>query len=185
MAACLAAIWQGRFPGHRVRSVGYATPCVFSLTTARQLDDIIMTVETEGDISSTMSLGHATDDKKVLSILCQDKELREEILSRTQGGYRNNMSKEDYEWCVEAMACFRKERTSKKLLPPGKVYQIAGPFFGSGEETTTIQSVDSMIFNERKYHARVLDLSLHLPARYERVLQRLASLKQGEGSTSH
>ena len=36
-----------------------------------------------------------------------------------------------------------------------------------------LEPVDAIIFNGLKLHARMLDVSLHIPMRYEMVLRRL------------
>jgi hypothetical protein len=66
---------------------------------------------------------------------------------------------------------------SEKLYPPGTIYLMAGSLFrlnGNHEtEFEKIHRVDSSQFNELKLHARMFDLSYHIPARYEAVLERI------------
>lgn len=172
---CVAAMWKQRFNG-RVRSIGYGNPCVFPLNITDNFDNII-TVMGSGDPFSSISLGHLADLTKALSKLCQDRGFRSEILERTGGKLIANakdMSKEDHDWCVNSMDAIRKSTTmdSEKLLPPGQIYQMSGPLIG---DAAMLKRVDAEIFNELKVHARMFDVSLHIPARYEMILKRLAS----------
>jgi len=187
VAAIIAAMWKRRFMD-RVRSIGYGNPCVFPLNITKEFDNII-TVEGKGDPFATISLGHIADVTKAISKLCQDKGLRDEILKRTDVGFLKNpkdIPRDDYEWCANAMIFLRKQMDSEKLLPPGKIYQMAGPLLefqteGNassgrlGGDTATLKSVDPIIFNELKLYARMFDVSLHIPIRYEMLLRRLAS----------
>lgn len=74
--------------------------------------------------------------------------------------------------------------TSDKLYPPGTIYLMEGSLFNFNVERYTgnqerdsgkIRRVESSHFNELKLHARMFDLSYHIPARYEVILQRLLS----------
>ena len=169
VAACLTVMWQDRFKDRVVRSIGYGSLGVFSPSTPRQLCSNIVSVIHKGDPFRCCSFGHIIDDLRILSILCQNRPLREEVL----------MSR-DIEFCAKAMAYLRKERTAVKLVPPGTVYQIEGSLWNEPlREETTIESVDPIIFNERVWHARTFDLSFHAPLRYKRILHRLVSSKIG------
>jgi len=73
---------------------------------------------------------------------------------------------------------------SEKLYPPGSIYLMAGSLFnfnidrlnGNQErEDERIRRVDSSQFNELKIHPRLFDLSSHIPARYEAILERIIS----------
>ena len=120
------------------------------------------------DINIT-SLGHLSDDLKVLNKLCQNTDMRAEILTRIRGAeHTGNTSSKDYEWLAATMSSLRKYRNSEKLYPAGKVYHIC-------ENSLVMNPVDKMIFSERKFHSRVLDASLHIPQRYDRALRRLSS----------
>lgn len=187
VAACLAAMWSRRFPD-RVRSIGYASPCVFPSNCTTDFDSVCVSVMGERDPFATISLGHLADVTKALSSLCRDKGLREEILQRTKVALLANprdISRGNYEWCESAMAALRKEMDSEKLLPPGTVYRMSGPLLdfqperknatGNGK-ITSLRTVDARrLYNELRLHARMFDLSLHIPLRYETILRRLAS----------
>lgn len=182
VASCLAAMWKGRFEGHQIKAIGYGTYPVFDLATTKQFDHNIMTVMMKGDLFRTWSWGHISDLCKATSKLCQDRQLREGILRRTE---MYHLSREDFKWCVEAMSILRTQMDSEKHYPPGKLYMIAGPLFENEEEATMIKPVSTAAFNEWKLEACMFDLSLHFPGRYARVLKRLASLKQGKATTAH
>ncbi len=185
VAAIIAAMWHRRFV-NRVRSIGYGSPCVFPMNTTREFEDIIISVVGTGDPFARISLGHLADLTKAISKLCQDTSLRDEILKRTTG----KVDDEDFTWCESAMTFLRTLCDSEKLLPPGKILQLSGPIIevlqtisapgnnskNKGRDATAkIKSVDATRFNELKVHARMFDVSLHIPLRYEMLLQRLAS----------
>lgn len=186
MAAVLTAMWTRRFRD-RVRCIGYGTPCVFPLNAATECEDRVVSVVCRGDPFATISLGHLADVTKALSALSQDKGLREDVLTRTGGlGLRTppkEVTQEDYHWCANAMAFLRTQMDSEKLYPPGKIYHMFGPLLGLspdknngrrlGGDATMLRPADALLFNELKLHARMLDVSLHLPLRYEMVLRRL------------
>ncbi len=185
VAAVIAAMWHRRFL-HRIRAIGYGSPCVFPMNATRDFDSIIISIVGSGDPFARISLGHLADLTKLISKLCQDKGMRDEILKRTNG----KVDADDYTWCSNVMIFLRKLCDSEKLLPPGKILQLSGPILevqqtisaaGSnsrsrGRDTTAkLESVNPMRFNELKLHARMLDVSLHIPLRYEMLLRRLAS----------
>ena len=182
VGAIICAMWERRFHG-RLRSIGYGNPCVFPLNITGSFDNII-SVQGSGDPFSVISLGHLADTTKVISTLCQDRGLRDEILERTKA---TDVSSDDYEWCTKAMIFLRKQMNSyTKLVPPGNVYNLSGALLDVGElnitgleggntTATTLKPVDARVFNELRLHARMLDVSLHIPFRYETLLKRLAS----------
>ncbi len=184
VAAIIAAMWHRRFR-NRVRSIGYGNPCVFPLNVTRIFDNII-TVEVSGDPFATISLGHFADSTKAISKLCQDKGMRDEILKRLDDV--QNISRDDFEWCANAMMFLRRQMDSEKLYPPGMIYQVSGPILDfqvlSDEKKSKgqrmeglamLESTDAKAYSELKLHARMFDVSLHIPMRYEVLLRRLAS----------
>lgn len=186
VAAVLTAMWSRRFRG-RLRSIGYGNPCVFPLNTTAAFDSCIISVVCRGDPFATISLGHLADVTKALSALCQDTGLREEVLTRTgRLGFRtppNDVKEDDYHWCANAMTFLRTQMDSEKHYPPGKIYHMSGPLLGLppdrnnvnrlGGDGTTLSPVNVLSFNELKLHPRMLDVSLHVPLRYEMLLRRL------------
>lgn len=185
VAAIIAAMWQRRFR-NRVRSIGYGNPCVFPLNVTKVFDNII-TVQVCGDPFATISLGHLADSTKAVSKLCQDKGMRDGILKRLDDPM--NISRDDFEWCSNAMMLLRRQMDSEKLYPPGMIYQVSGPLLdfqassdekkrnGQGEGVlSTLTSTDATSYSEMKLHASMFDVSLHIPMRYEMLLRRLASI---------
>ncbi len=189
IAAVLATMWKQRFV-NRVRSIGFGNPCVFPLASSVDCDNII-SVTGEGDPFACISLGHLANLSKALSKLCCDSGFREEIVQRTSS---ETMSGEDYAWCVTAMTFLRKQMNSEVLVPPGVIYVMSGSLFdfpntdNNGESVLrcNIRAVDPVVFNELRVSPRMFDLTRHVPARYEAVLQRIAasSAKSDEISCS-
>jgi len=183
VAAVLATMWKQRF-ANRVRSIGFGNPCVFPLNTTSSCDNII-SVTGEGDPFGYISLGHIADLTKALSKLCSDDELREEIMQHTGTTTRllpEDISEEDYLWCLNAMTFLRKQMNSEVLVPPGVIYVMSGSLFDfptdnsdSSVKRCNIRTVDPSVFNELRISARMFDISRHVPARYETVLQRIAA----------
>jgi len=192
VAAVLAAMWSRRFPG-RVKSYGYGNPCVFPLEWCRSpslsthSDKVIhecnniVSVIGEGDPFSRISLGHLADISKALSLLCRDKGFRDEVLKRTDlinSADSIDVTDRDYVWLVNAMAFLRNEMIAEKLFPPGHIYVMSGSLLEFNAKTraniSMIQKVEANRFKELQLHARMFDLTLHIPARYESVLQRLS-----------
>ena len=70
---------------------------------------------------------------------------------------------------------------SEKLYPPGTIYLLAGSLFklngNQAKDFGKIRRVSSIHFNELKLHARMFDLTYHIPARYDANLERLLSYK--------
>ncbi|KAL7471940.1 hypothetical protein ACHAXS_012247 [Conticribra weissflogii] len=193
VAAVLAAMWSRRFPG-RVKSYGYGNPCVFPLDWCRSsssfstlsqknMDECnnIVSVIGEGDPFSRISLGHLADISKALSLLCQDKGFRDEILKRTdiiKSVDSIDKTDRNYVWLVNAMAFLPNDMIAEKLFPPGQIYVMSGSLIEFNAETranlSMIRKVEANTFRELQLHARMFDLTLHIPARYESVLQRLS-----------
>lgn len=187
VAAIIAAMWHRRFL-NRIRAIGYGSPCVFPMNITKEFDNIIISIVGSGDPFARISLGHLADLTKAISKLCQDKGMRDEILRRTT----DTVDADDFSWCANVMIFLRKLCNSEKLLPPGKIFQVSGPLLevqqtmsAAGNNsmgklmgrdiTARLKSVDAIRFNELKLHARMFDVSLHIPLRYELLLQRLAS----------
>jgi hypothetical protein len=178
IAAVLATMWKQRFV-NRVRSIGFGNPCVFPLASSADCDNII-SVTGEGDPFACISLGHLANLSRALSKLCCDSGFREEIMQHTSS---ETMSEEDYAWCITAMTFLRKQMNSEILVPPGVIYVMSGSLFdfpntdNNGESVLrcNIRAVDPAVFNELRISPRMFDLTRHVPARYEAVLQRIAA----------
>jgi len=176
-------MWKQRF-ANRVRSIGFGNPCVFPLAITSSCDNII-SVTGEGDPFASFSLGHIADLTKALSKLCSDDGFRDEIMKHTgtTSWLRpEDLSEEDYAWCLNAMTFLRKQMNSEILVPPGVIYVMSGSLFDfptdeseSSVKRYNIRTVDPTIFDEMRVSPRMFDISRHVPARYENVLQRIAA----------
>ncbi len=126
-------------------------------------------------------MGHLADISKALSLLCQDKGFRDEILKRTdiiKSVDSIDKTDRNYVWLVNAMAFLRNDMMAEKLFPPGQIYVMSGSLIEFNAETranlSMIRKVEANTFRELQLHARMFDLTLHIPARYESVLRRLS-----------
>jgi len=170
-AAVLGTMWQDTFPG--VVVYAYGSPCVGPLDAQPTINKSIISVVGEGDPFSCLSLGHLADISSTLSELCEDHDLRNEILSRTQSDITNMIDK-DLKWSVDRMESLRARMTAEKFYPPGRIFQMGGNLFSSSDNIT-LREVTQNTFQDLKLHPRMLDLSQHIPHRYEGVLNRLCS----------
>ena len=116
VAALLGTLLEDTFPPDRLRVYLYGAPCVAPRTA--QLHPNIVSVVTDGDPFSRLSLGHVADVSVALDILCQDAMLRHDILFRTSSA---ELSDEDLQWCFDAMQVLRSQMTAEKLFPPGHI----------------------------------------------------------------
>ena len=183
VGAVLATMWKQRF-ANKVRSIGFGNPCVVPLRITSSCDNII-SVTGEGDPFARFSLGHIADLTKALSKLCCDAEFRDEIMQHTGTTswlHPEEISEEDYAWCLNAMTFLKKQMNSEILVPPGLIYEMSGSLFdfpADGGEASTkrsnIRIVDPTKFDEMRISPRMFNLSRHVPARYETVLQRIAA----------
>ncbi|KAL7452052.1 hypothetical protein ACHAWC_003790 [Mediolabrus comicus] len=143
-------------------------------------------------ISEELHSDPTITNDNALSKLCCDSGFREEIMQHTSS---ETMSEEDYAWCITAMTFLRKQMNSEILVPPGVIYVMSGSLFdfpntdnnGGSVLRCNIRAVDPVVFNELRVSPRMFDLTRHVPARYEAVLQRIAassSVKSDEVSCS-
>ena len=173
VAAILASLWQDTFPGLKVYA--YGCPCVGPIDSEPVTSDSIVSVVSEGDPFSRLSLGHLADATSLLSKLCEDRGLRELILNNTKTEIEE-LEDNDLRWCMKTMDNLKKHMTAEKFYPPGRVLYMRGDLFGSGSNIDDIRldEVDSSItFDALRWHPRMFDLSLHIPHRYEVLLSRI------------
>ena len=100
LEATLTTMWRRRF-ADRICCIGYGMPCTFPFNDKR---DKIISLIGEGDPFSVISLGHIADTTKALSMLCEDKGFRNEILKRTSA---NDLPQDDINFCMNAIECLR------------------------------------------------------------------------------
>jgi len=169
IAAVLGTLWQDVFPGLVVYS--YGCPCVGPLNVQPTTNKSIVSVVGEGDPFSCLSLGHLLDISSALSVLCEDHDLRNDILTRTQS---ENISDKDMQWLMEKMEALQMTMTAEKHYPAGRILYMRGNLFGRNE-CVTLKVVPQSTFKYLNLHHRMFDLSRHIPHRYEGVLRRLIS----------
>jgi len=178
-AAVLGTMWQNTFPG--VVVYAYGSPCVGPLDAQPTINKSIISVVGEGDPFSCLSIGHVADISSVLSELCEDHSLRNEILGRTRSDVVN-MSDEDVNWSIDKMKVLRRgvdirmheAGSAEKFYPPGRILYMEGNLF-SNSENITLREVTQSKFQSLRLHHRMLDFSQHIPHRYEGVLSRISS----------
>ncbi len=169
-AAVLGAMWKALFPDLIVYA--YGCPCVFPLETEASLHSSIISVVGMHDPFSTLSLGHLADISKALSLLCEDEEKRDQVISRC-ATKPQDMNEEDLAWATEQMNIVRKSMKSEKLYPPGRILLISSPNQSKNQEEVLIEDVPKERFQEIMLHPRLFDLSRHVPNRYEDELREL------------
>lgn len=190
-AAVLGTIWRDTFPGLIVYA--YGCPCVSPDDAYPTLDyDSITSIVGEGDPFSCLSLGHLADASAAIAELCEDEGLRDEILRRTATTTPKNGKKkieddassaaENLIWCRRAMERLRERMTGEKLYPPGRILRMGGATFGDGGGVT-LREVPTSEFRDLTFHPRMLDLSRHIPNRYEAALRSLWSERVGAGGS--
>jgi hypothetical protein len=181
VAAVLGTYWSDTFPGLNVYA--YGCPCVGPLDSYPTINESIISVVGEGDPFSSLSLGHLAAISSALSKLCEDDNLRSEILNRTKSNV-DEMTDEDLRWCINTLESLSvqsssyndTEFTTEKFYPPGRVLHMRGNLFGTNVEEVTLTEVKpEEVFRDLKLHPRMFDLSLHIPHRYEVLLARIWS----------
>ena len=129
-----------------------------------------MSVIVDGDPFSTLSLGHVADLTVMVSELCKDKVLRDEVLQRTEKRI-TEMTENDLAWCSKKYNTFRGKMKGDLLYPPGNSFIINRQ--DGNKDCIDIRQVSHTDFNELHLSPRMLDLSRHNPNRYEALLQEL------------
>lgn len=177
VAAVLGQMWVDTFQGIRVYAYGSA--CV------SPMDDIsrklVVSVLLEGDPFSSLSLGHVADTSFAIAHLCEDEDLRTNILVVTDGPL-DTMDNDDLRWCKERMEDMRKQMTGLKLYPPGRLLFVSASENKKGR--TVIRDAPSSFYGELRIGARMFDLRRHVPRVYQRRLtSALRSLQKQDRST--
>ena len=163
VAAVLGQMWADTFGGIRVYAYGPA--CVAPMDDISR--KIVVSVLLEGDPFSSLSLGHVADTSFAVSHLCEDEDLRTNILVVTDGPL-DTMDKGDLRWCKDRMEEIREQMTGAKLYPPGRLL-----FVGASENRkgrSVIREVPSSFYGELRIGTRMFDLRRHVPRVYQRRL---------------
>jgi Lipase (class 3) len=179
VAAVLGQMWADTFRGIRVYAYGPA--CVAPMDDISR--KIVVSVLLEGDPFSSLSLGHVADTSLALSHLCEDEDLRTNILVVTDGPLET-MDKDDLMWCKEQMEEIREQMTGSKLYPPGRLL-----FLGASENkkgSSVIREVPSTFYGELRIGTRMFDLRRHVPRVYQRRLKSaLRSFEKPHQASRH
>ena len=105
-AACLASLWKNTFT-NRLICYAFGCPCIGPENTYPTTNQDIISIIEFGDPFATMSLGHLADLSMVLSHLCINATLRNEILNRIQ--IKNKNDKNTFKWCYETLEQLRQD----------------------------------------------------------------------------
>jgi hypothetical protein len=178
LVAVLGSLWEDTFPNIVVYAYGAA--CVMP-DRGRQEDSgvTIVSVMSEGDPFSCLSLGHVADVSIALAQLCENPELRTTILMRTDDGSIPDMEARDLQWCCNTMQEIRKSMVGDKLYPPGKLL-----FLRREGRDCHAQEVPADFFRDLVIGPRMFDLSRHVPRMYEARLRESLATATAEHSLS-
>jgi hypothetical protein len=198
VAAVLGILWEDVFP-EKIAVYLYGAPCVFPLEPSlAEFPVTIVSVVTQGDPMCTLSLGHIADLSMVVSQLCEQNELRQSILARTEG-LIEEMDEPNLRWCSETMSSLRQSMNGDRLYPPGRILLLSKvrndevwkrhgqasqrrKRNGRADSRIAFRSVPPHFFREPVITPRMFDLSTHAPSRYESWLRRL--LQQEAATTA-
>jgi len=173
IASVLGSMWKEVFPN--MKTIAYGCPCVGPKELDPLLNRHIISIVAEGDPFSCLSIGHLADLSTALSRLCDNKAMRDDILKRK--GAIDRMSHDDLKWSADALDWLQREHMrSDKLYPPGRILLLRGSSLsilaGTGKDITLHETTADR-FRSLKVHARMLDLSRHIPTRYESALEKI------------
>jgi hypothetical protein len=175
VAAVLGALWKEEFPGVTVYAYGAA--CVAPLG---DLDGAnIVSVMSDGDPFSCLSLGHVADVSFALAYLCDDPDLRTTILMRTDGPV-DGQEQRDLQWCSKTMEKIHEQMVGEKLYPPGRLLFLSSPTKKS--HMCEVKEVPPNFFRDLKIGPRMFDLSRHVPRLYEARLRNSVLVVEDETS---
>jgi hypothetical protein len=171
VAAVLATLWEHKFPGIAVYA--YGCPCVGPLYMEPTNHQSVVSVVGEGDPISRLSLGHIADLSSTIAHICENESLRNEILIRSDGPVAE-MDEVDRKWCFDTLEELREKTTGDKMYPPGRILYISRSNLNSASDNTiALREMPPSYFGTLILHARMLDMSRHVPTLYESYLQQL------------
>jgi hypothetical protein len=172
----LGTLWEDTFPNIVVYAYGAA--CVMPDRGQEESGITIVSVMSEGDPFSCLSLGHVADVSIALAQLCENPELRTTILMRTDGSIPA-MEERDLRWCSSTMQEMRESMVGEKLYPPGKLVFLRR---GEGRRDCHAQEVPAGFFRDLVIGPRMFDLSRHVPRMYEARLRESLATATAEHS---
>jgi len=181
VAAVLGTLWEDVFPG--VHVYAYGCPCVGPLDAEPTCSKSIVSVVGEGDPFSSLSLGHIADLSSAISYLCKNESLRTAALIHTDGPVEE-MDENDLKWCYECMEEIRAQTTGNTMYPPGRILYISRSNLNPAvDDAIALREMPPTYFHDLRLHARMLDVSRHVPKMYENYLQRLWEETHGDLET--
>ena len=182
VAALLGTLMERTFP--RLVVYAYGPPCV--APSHAKLHKNIISVVAEGDPFRCLSLGHIAGMSEAIAEICEDGDLRAEILRR---GRKLTMEDDNpnIPWCLATLADLRNRMKAEKLYPPGRILFMAPtstprqrflrlPSFGQQQQQQqlSLREVSPHFFQDF-FVPTVFDLTNHSPAAYEASLERLVA----------
>jgi hypothetical protein len=169
VAALLGTLLESTFP--KLVVYAYGAPCVAPIDTRPTGDANIISIINEGDPFCCLSLGHVADLSVGLSHLCEDSELRTDILIHTEGRI-DEMDRCDLEWCSKTLQTLRLRMTAEKLFPPGRILLLAKSSHDQEDEflLPRLLHVPADQFRDLAISPRMFDLTRHVPSLYESSL---------------
>lgn len=173
-AAVLGTLWAERFPRSNVAVYAYGPACVFPESFHDDYKGAnIVSVLLDGDPFSCLSLGHVADVSGALDYLCEDTDLRKQIVVHTSDKLKH-ISSRDLEWCSRSMADIKRGLTlTEKLYPPGKLLFVHKKCkHNSKQADCSVQDVAPSFFQYWKLGPRMFDLTRHSPKVYETSLRK-------------
>lgn len=195
-AALLLSFWEKKF--ENIKAYLFGGPCVAPIDAHPTNKTSIINVISEGDPFRCLSLGHVADLSAAVARLCEDAELRRNVLRRTEG-HVHEMNSEDLEFCWETMEELRSQimTHSDKMFPSGRIFYVrkrpknldsgrttqyeydsdtedeADMEFVSPNDEVVVHEVAPEFFRELVIGPRMFDISRHLPSLYEDTLRSL------------
>lgn len=171
VAAVLGTLWEDVFPG--VHVYAYGCPCVGPLNVEPTSSKSIFSVVGEGDPFSSLSLGHIAELSSAIAYLCKNESLRTAALIHSDGPVEQ-MDEQDLKWCYEAMEEIRGQLDGNTMYPPGRILYISRSNLNEAvDDAIALREMPPSYFRDLRLHARMLDISRHVPTMYENYLQRL------------
>ena len=110
------------------------------------------------------------DLSTVIGYLCENADLRNEVLERTTNKDENT-SEADIKWNLEKYRELRDMMNAEKLFPPGRIIYIEV----NDDDLVSIRQAPQLFFRELRLHPGMLDLSRHIPHHYEAALSKIHS----------
>lgn len=174
VASLLGTLMERNFP--KLHVFAYGPPCVSP--SHAKLHKNIISVVAEGDPFRCLSLGHIAGLSEAIAELCEENDLRAEIIRRASG--RKLQEEDNLHWCVDELEKLRSRMKAEKLYPPGRILFVSqsaqGRSFGlpfrRRDRRTSLSEVSPQFFQDLVVPT-VFDLTHHSPASYESSLEIL------------